>query len=300
MSFRHSVKNGFYSLHRRIARTRAVNADDRPADRIVIFAMHAINDARSDMAVSQSRFRLQIRALLDAGYRALALEDLLQVMTSGTSSPGGFAITFDDGYETVYTQALPVLESLSIPAAVFLTTGFLNREVAPPGRSSDPSLLEEYRTQAGHFRPMSWEQARELARHPLIRIGSHTDSHPLLGTLPLESARRELADSKSKIGDQLGIAPDLFSYPFGVRAYGAYSDHTETLVREAGYRCSLTSEIARARIGDGPWKVPRMSLTHQDEGVDAVAKAAGAYDWVGSAQSIYQSVFPNPHKGPSE
>jgi hypothetical protein len=40
-----------------------------------------------------------------------------------------------------------------------------------------------------------------------------------------------------------------------------------------------------------------MSLTEADSGADAVAKAAGGYDWVGIAQRLYHSVFPNPHKG---
>jgi hypothetical protein len=50
-------------------------------------------------------------------------------------------------------------------------------------------------------------------------------------------------------------------------------------------------------VGSGCWKIPRMSLTEEDTGIDAVAKAAGGYDWVGSAQSLYQFIFPNPHKG---
>jgi peptidoglycan/xylan/chitin deacetylase (PgdA/CDA1 family) len=249
------------------------------------------------MAVSPGRFQEQMRSLLEAGYRPLAMDDVLEALSGRALSSPSFSVTFDDGYESVVTQALPILESLSIPAAVFLTTGFLDGTVSPPWRSSNPALLAEYRDQAEHFQSMSWQQARELARHPLICIGSHTVSHPVLGLTPEDVVRDEMVRSKSILTDQLGVTPDLFAYPFGVRRYGAYSDKTEKLLRETGYRCSLTSEISRARVGDGPWRIPRISLTEADTGVDTVAKAAGGYDWVGTAQTIYQSIFPNPHKG---
>jgi peptidoglycan/xylan/chitin deacetylase (PgdA/CDA1 family) len=295
MTLRQKAKSQFYSLQRRISRRRAGPAQCRQADRLVIFAMHAINHARSDMAVSPGRFREQLQALLDAGYRPLAMDDVLDVLSGRKSSPAAFAITFDDGYESVFTQALPILESLSIPATVFLTTGFLDGTVSPPWRSSNAELLAEYRGQAENFRPMSWEQALTLAGHPLIRFGSHSVSHPLLGTLSEQSALKELICSKATLAERLGVVTDLFAYPYGVRRYGAYSEATERLVSESGYRCSLTSEISRARMGNGCWKIPRMSLTEEDTGTDAIAKAAGGYDWVGSAQSLYQLIFPNPH-----
>jgi peptidoglycan/xylan/chitin deacetylase (PgdA/CDA1 family) len=142
---------------------------------------------------------------------------------------------------------------------------------------------------------MSWDEAAALSRHPLISIGSHSVSHPLLGACPAEQARREIAESRAIIAEHLGSLPDLFAYPYGVRRYGAYSAATEALLRESGYRCSFTSEISRARAGAGPWLIPRISLTDDDGPADAVAKAAGGYDWVGAAQSLFQSVFPNPH-----
>lgn len=283
-------------MQRQLARRSAKPAPDRPVDRVAVFAMHCLSRARSDMAVSPVRFREQMTALLDAGYRPLTMDDLLEVLNGSSQTRPAFAITFDDGYESVFSEALPILEALSIPAGVFLTTGFLEGAVAPPWGSANAALVEEYRSEAEHFRPMSWEQARELARHPMIRIGSHSVSHPLLGVVPADAARDELVRSRTTLGEKLGVTPDLFAYPFGVRRYGAYSDTTENLLRETGYRCSLTSEISRAPVGNGAWKIPRMSLTEADTGVDALAKAAGGYDWVGKAQSLYQSVFPNPHK----
>jgi peptidoglycan/xylan/chitin deacetylase (PgdA/CDA1 family) len=300
MNARHVLKDQFYFWQRRITRNISRSAPNRPATRLIVFVLHAVNQARSDMSVSPERFREQMHALLEAGYRPLAIDSVLETLSGRELSAPAFAVTFDDGYESVVTQALPILESLSIPATVFLTTGFLDGTVSPPWRSSNRALLAEYRSMAEYFRPMTWQQARELARQPFMHIGSHSVSHPLLGTTTEDTARDELVRSRQILADRLGVTPDFFAYPFGVRRYGAYSALTEKLLSEAGYRCSLTSEIARARVGSGPWRIPRISLTQLDTGADAVAKAAGGYDWVGTAQSIYQYIFSNPHKGSSE
>jgi peptidoglycan/xylan/chitin deacetylase (PgdA/CDA1 family) len=298
MSLRQTTKAAFYQAQRRWSRWTASHDLPTAENAIVVFAMHAIAPAHSDMAIPVARFREQMRAVLEAGYRAITIDQLLAVLSGKTPLPGpAFAITFDDGYRNVLTEALPLLEALQIPATVFLTTGFLDGRVAPPWRSIDPNLRAEYKNQAEFFQPMSWDEARTLARHPLIRIGAHSDTHPLLGLLAVEEAGHELLQSKAIIRDRLGIETDLFAYPYGVSRYGAYSDVTERLLHKTGYRCSMTSEIARARVGRGSWMVPRISLTQEDEGPDAVAKAAGGYDWVSVAQSFYQSVFPNPHGG---
>jgi peptidoglycan/xylan/chitin deacetylase (PgdA/CDA1 family) len=295
MSLRKNVKSGFYQVQRHIGRWISSRSPDTRRSAIAVFVLHSISPARSDMAISAARLREQMQALLEAGYRPFPIDELLAALSKSTAVPQpSFAVTFDDGYRTVVTDALPVLEELRIPATVFLTTGFLDGTIAPPWKSTDAILIREYKDQP-QFQAMTWDEARLLAKHPLIRIGSHTHNHPLLGTLDSTEARKELASSKTIIRDKLGIDTAFFAYPYGVRRYGAYSDMTESLVREVGYTCSMTSEITRARLGNGRWKVPRISLTQDDEGADAVAKASGGYDWVGVAQSCYQSIFSNPH-----
>jgi hypothetical protein len=109
----------------------------------------------------------------------------------------------------------------------------------------------------------------------------------------------EIRLSKQILEDRLGAAVRDFSYPYGVRRHGAYSETTEKMVREAGYASSCTSEIGRPAAGGGPYLMPRIPLTSDDTGGDACAKAAGYYDWVGFAQRTFQRVFPNPHAHPN-
>lgn len=290
------LRHGFYDLQRRMARVAVPRNAHGSRRRFVILVLHAVGPATSDMAVSRQRLEEQLGALVHAEYRCLSLDQVLQAVSGRHAlTEPSFAITFDDGYRSVYTDALPVLERLRLPATVFLTVDFLNGMTAPPWGSRDPGLLDEYRRNAGHFEPMSWTEARELGAHPLMTLGSHSLSHRLLDTLDDERLMAEARQSRRELSDRLGLDITAFSYPYGVRRYGAYSDRTERVLRSEGYRCSFTSEIGRATINSASWLLPRIPLTSDDLGVDALAKAAGRYDWVAAAQQTFQHVFQNPH-----
>jgi peptidoglycan/xylan/chitin deacetylase (PgdA/CDA1 family) len=294
------VKRHFYRFQRHAARTGArLSLPDHSAlAKFVIFVLHAVSRANSDMAVSPARLREQLAALSDAGYRCVDFSDVLTAVNTGRRfAHPSFALTFDDGYRNVFEQGLPILADFNATATLFVTVNLVEKKVAPPWHSSDPALLKEYRDHADEFQPLDWPQLRELQRSNRVRIGSHSVNHCLMGRLSASQLRHELRDSKAILEDRLGVPVPWFAYPFGVKTYGAYSDGTETALREAGYIASCTSEIGRARIGSSPFLLPRISLVEHDRGADACAKAAGAYDWVGIAQRSFQRFFSNPHEG---
>ena len=142
---------------------------------------------------------------------------------------------------------------------------------------------------------MDWNQIRSMMESGRLTIGSHSVSHPLLAQLPHQEIEVELTKSKEVIEEKVGSTVHAFSYPFGVKRYGAYSEETEKLVRKAGYRCSFTAEIGRTRFGNGPFLIPKIPLVNADSEQDIMAKTTGAWDWVGLAQRTYQTFTPNPH-----
>ena len=83
---------------------------------------------------------------------------------------------------------------------------------------------------------VSWEAAREMHQAGMS-IGSHTVTHPILASLPEEAQRRELVDSRERIGQMLGARPDVLAYPVG--GPSAFTDVTKRLAREAGYRAAF-------------------------------------------------------------
>lgn len=295
-SLRQVVKRTFYEAQRNVARLHAW-VKPPSTEQFALFNLHAIAVARSDLAVSPTRFRRQLAALLQVGYRCLDFDEVLRAVEEAASVRcPAFSITFDDGYRSVYEEAWPVLEELGLSATIFVTVDFLDGKVAPPWHSSHAALVREYAANAAQFRPLEWPQLREMARSARIRIGSHSMSHFLMGRLDGDTLRDELQRSKQVLEDRLGVPVSLFSYPFGVARYGAYSRASEEAVRQAGFLSSCTSEIGRVRAGSGnPYLLPRIPLVDEDTGLDARAKAAGAYDWVGLAQDAFHRIFPNPH-----
>lgn len=291
------VKQAFYVGQRRFARLWSRwHRDEYACTRFAIFSLHTIAKAASDMAVSEDRLRAQLEGLLAAGYRCMDLsEAICAAITEKPLPQPSFCLTFDDGYHSVYDPGLRILEDLNLTATLFLTVNFLDGSVRPPWHSRNAALIREYALNAAQFRSLDWAQVREMIAGSRVRIGSHSLSHFMVGRLADDALRAEIQGSKRALEDRLGVEVPFFAYPYGVRPYGAYTERSETMIREAGYHCSCTSRISRVAVGSGAWLLPRLSLVESDTVEDARAKAAGAYDWVALAQNSFHRVFPNPH-----
>jgi len=64
-------------------------------------------------------FEKQMR-FLRSRYRILPLEQIVREIADPQSKGQGVAVTFDDGYRGLYTEALPILAKYRIPATVYL------------------------------------------------------------------------------------------------------------------------------------------------------------------------------------
>src|SRR5918999_295827 len=93
-------------------------------------------------------------------------------LAAGTAG-GVCSLTFDDGSEDNLTTLLPLLRELGVPAAVFVCPGLLGQP--------NPFLPAE----AG-LRLMDRDELLELARDPLVEIGSHTIDHSALADASAE------------------------------------------------------------------------------------------------------------------
>jgi len=62
-----------------------------------------------------------------SGWKALSFGQELEAVHTGQR----FLLTFDDGYYNNLTEALPVLEKYGVPCIIFVTTGFVGRQVYP-------------------------------------------------------------------------------------------------------------------------------------------------------------------------
>lgn len=70
-------------------------------------------------------FQWQMRALAKC-FNVLPLYDAVQMLERKCLPPRAVAITFDDGYRSVFEQALPILLKYKLPATVFVSSGSLD------------------------------------------------------------------------------------------------------------------------------------------------------------------------------
>ena len=86
---------------------------------------------------------------------------------------------------------------------------------------------------------MSWPEIAELAADPLITIGAHTVSHPMLTKLSKEAVRSEMDLSRSVIEAALAVRPAHLSYPIGDRSSAAAREFA--IAAELGFKTAVTT-----------------------------------------------------------
>jgi len=103
------------------------------------------------------------------------------------------------------------------------------RELAEEARGEGPpATLRRF---------LSWDEAREMIRGGMA-IGSHTHSHQVLSQLEPERQLEELSRSRAILKEQLGTEADALAYPVGAKA--SFTDRTQMLARDAGYRAAFS------------------------------------------------------------
>ncbi|MBL0274383.1 MAG: polysaccharide deacetylase family protein [Chitinophagaceae bacterium] len=105
---------------------------------------------------------------------------------------------------------------------------------------------------------MNWNDIRQLADDRFI-IGSHSHTHPMMASLPDESAiRDELRISAERIKKETGRVPLTISYPIG-----SYDERVIRLSKEQGYKYGLAVEQKFFQYPSGLMTIPRVELYQQ-------------------------------------
>ncbi len=114
--------------------------------------------------------------------------------------------TFDDGYEDIFTNALPIFKKHNISATSYTITGLVGKEFE-------------------NQKLMNWSQIRELQKNG-FEIGSHTINHSDLTELDSSSITKELKSSKETLIEQ-GFNVTSLSIP-----YGKYNNEIEEIAKK--------------------------------------------------------------------
>ncbi len=107
---------------------------------------------------------------------------------------------------------------------------------------------------------LTWDEIADLAAHPLVTIGAHTVDHPMLGALSEAEAEYQMAESRRRIGERIGVRPQHFAYPYGDPASAGPREFA--LAARLGFATAVTTRpgVLFAEHRDHLSALPRVSL----------------------------------------
>ncbi|MFJ8538270.1 polysaccharide deacetylase family protein [Streptomyces sp. NPDC093591] len=166
----------------------------------------------------------QLRGLLDRGWTPLTLDRYLH----GRFPRRSVLVTFDDGYQALLDEGLPVLRKLGFPATAFVLSGVLGGTSAWMAEMPDEPLLDA----AG---------VRALADAGLD-VECHGWDHSDLVNAGTGTLARNLVDAPAVLADITGKRARAFAYP-----YGTHDAAARRAVAEAGFEIAFSVHDAAGR-----------------------------------------------------
>lgn len=201
-----------------------------------IITFHSIDNGPGPLSFPPRALRMLLEELEKSNIPVRAIDDLLSDTATGVS------LTFDDGLQSVYSTALPILAEHKAIGHVFVVTGKIGGNSNWEGKKSS----------ARTFDVMNWNQLEKVAACGL-RIEAHTHHHSDLRKMNAEQIVTEMARADNEIAARLGRKPQFFAYPYG------YFNDTARLIAKQRYRASVTTELAFL-----PWQLDLSTLPRID------------------------------------
>jgi peptidoglycan/xylan/chitin deacetylase (PgdA/CDA1 family) len=187
------------------------------------------------LSVAPEVFQVQMDWLYANHYHTVTFDQVRAYFAGAQALPSKpVVITFDDGYQDLYTEAFPILEAHGFTAVAYIVSGFVGRG----GYVSQAEVLQMDR--AG------------------MEIASHTVNHANLARSSFGSVMYELLQSKRWLESLTGHPILDFAYPSG-----QFNRQTMAAVSQAGYDTAVTEYTStlhspadrfawgRVRVGGG-------------------------------------------------
>lgn len=230
---------------------------DQNPNEFTVMSYHEIADKSETLdpfyTVSPENFERQIRWLIDNGYHFVSVDDIIRYRKHHKPLPSkAVLLTFDDGYQSVYANAYPILKKYKIPAVVALVGIWLQskEKVDFDGQTIDRSKF------------LSRSEIKEMVASGLIAIGSHSYNlhHGITGNpqgnqqpaatthqwLPGQKRYEDDKTYRQRVYNDLrqnikflksytGQEPHVIVWP-----YGRYNDDVRKVAEELGMPVGLT------------------------------------------------------------
>jgi len=225
------------------APTEQPAADD--GVRVSVLGYHDFSETQPEtaMRIRTSKFRKQMETIRQLGITVISLDDFNAWKKGEKEIPDkAILITLDDGWKSVYTDALPVLKEFGFPYTLFLYKNYVDGG----GKALTTPMIEEM-VKSG------------------ATIGSHSVSHPY--PLTVKSfrkkgpdaydayLRKEMGESKRFLESRFHVKCTTYSYPGGF-----FTEEMLPLGKEFGYTHLFTVLPGKVKRDTPDEKLPRYMI----------------------------------------
>ncbi|MDP1783907.1 MAG: poly-beta-1,6-N-acetyl-D-glucosamine N-deacetylase PgaB, partial [Sulfuricurvum sp.] len=253
---------------------------DQNPNEFTILSYHEIADKSETLdatyAVTPSNFDQQMHWLMDNGYHFIGIDDILKYRKNGKPLPDkAVLITFDDGYQSVYTHAYPILKKHKIPAVIALVGSWL--------QAKDTVDFDGHIIARAKF--LSQKEIKEMVSSGLVEIASHSDflhkgiqGNPQGNMEPAVTTRQWLSDKhayedeksyQQRIYNDLlknntflkhytGQKPRVIVWP-----YGHYNSEVRKIAERLGMSVGLTLDDGSNTRITPLWGLRRILVEHK-------------------------------------
>ena len=173
----------------------------------VILQYHHVSDSTpASTSISPKQFEVHLQYLKDNNFKVLPLSELIEAIKKQQPLPDkSVAITFDDAYIDVMTQAKPILNKFGFPYTIYVNPGIINRH---ENNNASPYL--------------SWIQLKSLSDEGVI-IANHGYEHDSMARITdgltqaqwLTKQTELLLKAEIIIKDHTGQSWRYYAYPYG-------------------------------------------------------------------------------------
>ncbi|WP_417544321.1 polysaccharide deacetylase family protein [Marinobacter sp.] len=183
---------------------------------LVVLQYHHISDATPpSTSTSTSLFQAQLDLIRELDIEVVDLHSATEnLFSDNPSQRQHIAITFDDAYESVYSQGADILRDQGLPYTIFVDTAAV-----------------------GNHGYMTWAQLEELAARDGVGIANHSAGHGHLARKPGEAEAdweqritRSLDSAQTELQQRFETVLPLFAYP-----YGEFDEALEAEVAKRGW-----------------------------------------------------------------
>ena len=230
--------------------------EDQNAPQFTVLNFHHFGEVEAyptigNITTSPKRFRELLEALKKEGYTTITQEQVQNYLESDEIIPEkSVLLTIDDGYESVYEHAYPVLKELGMTATLY------------------PIIADIEFGQRLGVPMLKWEQLKEMAESDVMVIGNHTydlhwranneiGSEALLWRFKANGIRMNGAEQKATFKSDFVKAEKVYKEKTGLDMaktfsfpYGAYDKLTLVILKELVYKTAYTTEIGYNQLGD--------------------------------------------------